>query len=178
MKFTLAFPMLLALAAQSPAATKIKIDSVPTEYQPTCGAETPEPVSMAGFHFEVNRETNRARVVVDYTYPDAVYCGDGGGLGPQPSQVQLPGLTYNKEEHEVVYSGEGKSTVCAVVQRGRFFGASMRNTGSCVVEAKVTEHAEDDGWGIHHFRAIDTYFEVPEPVGKQSASLQNKLPQR
>jgi hypothetical protein len=35
-------------------------------------------------------------------------------LGPQATQVQLAGLTYNKEEHEVVYSEEGKNTVCAV----------------------------------------------------------------
>jgi len=46
------------------------------------------------------------------------------------------------------------------------------------VKATVTEHAEDDGWGIHRFRAIDAYFEVPETVGEQSASLQNKLSQR
>ena len=106
MKFTLAFLMLLAVAAQSPAATKIKIDSVPANYKPSCGAETAQPVSMAAFHFEVNRETNRARVVVDYTYPDAAVCGADGGLGPQPTQVQPAGLTYNKEEHEVVYSEE------------------------------------------------------------------------
>jgi len=61
---------------------------------------------MLCFHFEVNRETNRARVVVDYTYPDAAVCGADGGLGPQPTQVQPAGLTYNKEEHEVVYSEE------------------------------------------------------------------------
>jgi hypothetical protein len=178
MKFTLAFLMLLALAAQSLAATKIKVDSVPAKYQPSCGAETAEPVSMAGFHFEVNRETNRARVVVDYTYPDAPVCAAEGRLGPQPTHVQLPGLTYNREEHEVVYSAEGKDTVCAVLHRRSFFGPSVRNTGSCVVKATVTAHAEDDGWSIHRFHTIDTYFEVPEPGGEQSASLQNKLPQR
>ena len=30
----------------------------------------PERVSMEDFRFEVNKETGRARVVVDYTYPD------------------------------------------------------------------------------------------------------------
>lgn len=156
----LLFPT-LALAGPGSAGTKIKIDSVPAEYRPTCAAEAPEPVSMAGFRFEVNQETNRARVVVDYTYPDEAVCGADGGLGPQATQAQLPGLIYDREDHEVVYDKDGKSTVCAVVQKRRsLFGTSTKNTGSCVVTATVAEHAEDDGWSIHRFRAIDTYFEV------------------
>jgi hypothetical protein len=43
MKFTLAFLMLLALAAQSPAATKFKIDSVPAKYKPSCGGSSLSP---------------------------------------------------------------------------------------------------------------------------------------
>src|SRR5712692_153886 len=145
----LPFVVTLALAAPAPASTKIKIDTVPAEYRPNTGAELMEPVSMEDFYFEVNKETARARVVVEYTYPNAVDYRSDGDLGPQPTLAQLPGLTFDPSVHAVVYEGDGKRTVCAVVQERRgLFGThlSMRNTGSCVVIATVADHAQDDGW--------------------------------
>lgn len=59
--------------------------------------------------------------------------------------------------------GEGKATVCAnVAEHKGFFGRhfSIKNTGSCVVTSEDLKHAEDDGWSIRRYRAIDTYFEV------------------
>ena len=62
--------------------------------QPTTGSELPEPVSMAGFSFQINQRTGRARIVVEYTYPDQPIFGIDGGAGPKPTYIQLPGLTY------------------------------------------------------------------------------------
>src|SRR5262249_10310328 len=85
------------------AMTKVKLDSVAPNYLPTAGAEISEPVAVKGFAFEVNKETQRARVVVDYTYPDQVAFGHEGGSGPERSMVRLPGLNYDAKSHAVVY---------------------------------------------------------------------------
>jgi len=165
MNWAISLPLFLTLAraAPAPASTKIKIDTVPAEYRPNTGAELIEPVSMEDFYFEVNKETTRARVVIEYTYPDAADYRSDGDPGPQPTLAQLPGLTYDPSAHAVVYDGDGRKTVCAIVQErkglwGRHF--SIRNTGSCVVTATVAVDAQDDGWSVHRFRAIDAYFEV------------------
>ncbi|HMI49888.1 MAG TPA: hypothetical protein VK525_00150 [Candidatus Saccharimonadales bacterium] len=151
------------ITAGATSYTRIKIDTVPNEYTPA-NATFHEPVSMSGFHFEVNPETVRARVVVDYTYPDEqVYSQDDDAKGPQPTLAQIPGLNYDPQAHTIVYAGEGKTTVCANVVAGKgLFGKHLKikNTGSCVVTSEDAKHAEDDGWDIHRFKAIDTYFEV------------------
>lgn len=151
------------LAAAAPTSTRIKIDTVAAEYRPSTGAERVEPVSMENFYFEVNKETARVRVAVEYKYPDEVGYQSDGDPGPRPTFAQLQGLTYDPAAHSVVYSRDGKRTVCAVVQEKRgVFGAhlSVRSTGSCMVTTAVADHAKDDGWSIHRFRAVDIYFEV------------------
>jgi hypothetical protein len=154
---------LLLQVAGDPAVTKIKIDTVPDEYWPV-NVHMREPVSMRDFHFEVNEDTVRARVVVDYTYPDElIYGPDDDGRGPQPTIAQIPGLNYEPLTHTSAYEGGGQTTVCAnVAHRKGIFGRHLRirNTGSCVVIIEDVEHREDDGWAIRKYRAIDTYFEV------------------
>ena len=135
----------LALAIPAFAMTRVRIGSVAPEYRPTAGAEMPEPVSMEDFRFEINKETGRARVVVDYTYPDMVAFGVDGGSGPESTAAQLPGLKYDREAKEVVYDAGGKTTVCATVR-----GSRIRSTGSCTVVSQLADHA----------REIDTFFEV------------------
>ena len=91
---------------------------------------------MKTFYFEVNKEMSRARVVLEYTYPDEPVYGLDGGVGPRPTFAQLPGLSYDPSAHAVVYDGAGKRTICATVQeRKSHFGSHLRirNTGSCVV---------------------------------------------
>jgi hypothetical protein len=165
MKRVLLPPFLLMVALASPAlaGTKIKLDTVPAEYRPDVGAERIMPVSMENFYFEVNRETSRARVVVEYTFPHQVGYLSDGDPGPRPTLAQLPGLTYGPSAHAVVYDGDGKRTVCAVVEERKGLRGThlnIKNTGACVVTATFTEHSRDDGWSVHRFRAIDTYFEV------------------
>ena len=143
--------------------TKVKLDSIPPEYRPTAGSEMPEAVSMQDFYFEVNKETRRARVVVEYTYPDQAAFGADGGLGPQSTVKQLPGLKYDDESKSVIYDADGKRTVCATVNERKvlFWRTSeVKPTGSCTVTSGVAEHAEDNGWSIDHNSTVDTYLEV------------------
>lgn len=159
----LPFVLATGLAATPPADTRIKIDTVPAEYRPTAGTERSAPLSMEDFYFEVNKETGRARIVVEYTYPDAIGDQADGDSGPQPTLAQLPGLNYDPSARAVVYEAGGKRTVCAVVREKKGLrGAhlSTTKTGSCVVTATVDNHVQDDGWALHRFRALDTYFEV------------------
>jgi hypothetical protein len=166
MKHTFLAFALIALAAAVPvsANARIRIDTVPSEYAPLDSPTSREPVSMSDFRFEVNQETGRARVVVNYTYPDQMTYGpDDDAGGPRPTIVQLPGLVYDAAAHAVLYDSNGAKAVCATVaERAGFFGhhLKVKNTGACTVTAVVAAHAEDTGWDIHRFRAIDTYFEV------------------
>jgi len=154
----------LPLAVPVSANSGVKIDTVPSEYAPINSPTSREPVSLSSFHFEVNQETGRARVVAIYTYPDQMTYGpDDDSGGPRPTVVQLPGLTYDAAAHAVVYDSNGVKAVCATVdEKTGLFGhhLKVKNTGACSVTAVVADHAEDTGWDIHRFRAIDTYFEV------------------
>lgn len=158
----LAFVLTLTGATPAPASTKIKIDTIPAEYRPHTGAERILPVSMQDFYFEINKETGRARVVVEYTIPHQVDYQSQGDLGVPPTSAQLPGLTYDPGAHAVVYSGDGKRTVCALVPKTKDRRATLRakRTGSCVVTTSVGEHTQDDGFSLHRSRALDVYFEV------------------
>jgi hypothetical protein len=166
MKKTLALATFVALIFAIPAFanSKVKIDTVPSEYAPIDSPTNRETVSLSSFHFEVNQETGRARVVAIYTYPDEMTYGpDDDQGGPRSTIVQLPGLTYDAAAHAVVYDSGGTTTVCATVgkQPGLFVHhLKVKNTGACTVTTSVANHAEDTGWDIHRYRAIDTYFEV------------------
>src|SRR6185295_9622806 len=93
----------VALSLPAVAATNIRLGSVPSEYTPTAGPSLPEPVSMVDFRFEINIQTGRTRVVVDYSYPDGAIYGSDGGSGPQPTMAQLPGLQYDPSVNAVIY---------------------------------------------------------------------------
>jgi hypothetical protein len=145
------------------AITRVKLDSTAPEYRPTAGSEMTEPVSMEDYYFQVNQETGRARVVVEYMYPDQPAFGLNGGRGPLPSLKQIPGLMYDAESKEVVYDANGKRTVCAKLQPKRLlFWKSFYAvpTGSCTVTSSVVEQRKDNGWVISRFRRLDTYLEV------------------
>lgn len=152
------------LAANSPGSVRIKIDTVADSYSPASGETVTEPVSMEDFHFEINHETLRARVVVDYTYPDEiVFENNDDAGGPRRTLAQMPGLRYDPSAQEIVYEKDGHRTVCAQVQDQKgIFGRRfhIKNTGSCLVTSEDAKHTADNGWSIRHYRAIDVYFEV------------------
>jgi len=152
---TLAIPML--------AETKMKIASVGPQYTPKAGSQLPEPVSMRGYFFEVEKETGRARVVIDYTYPNQAAYGFDGGAGPQPTMAQIPGLRYDAASKAVRYDTEGRSVVCATVRDHRILfwsRSSIVPTGACKISSQPMDQADDTGWSIRRFRTIDTFFEV------------------
>jgi hypothetical protein len=154
----------LALAVPASANSRIKIDTISPEYAPINSPTNREPVSMSSFHFEVDQETGRARLVAIYTYPDQMTYGpDDDAGGPRPTIVQLPGLAYDAAAHAVVYDSSGTKYVCATVtERTGLFGhhLKVKNTGACTVTTVAANHAEDTGWDINRFRAIDVYFEA------------------
>ena len=158
--------MIAALALAIPASSnvRLKIDTVPLEYAPSNSPTSREPVSLSSFHFEVDQSTSRARVVAIYTYPDEMtYERNDAAGGPRPTVVQIPGLTFDATARVIVYNSSGKKVVCATVEdHAGLFGHHLRvkNTGSCIVTASDSDHLEDDGWTLHRFRALDTYFEV------------------
>src|SRR3974390_2434694 len=128
----------LGMAAGAAAQTRIKIATFPDEYTPTSTISR-EPVSMEDFRFEVNQETARARVVVNYTYADQnIYGRDDDNGGPEPTIVQIPGLKYLPQADAVVYEAGEKQTVCADVQQKKgLLGIRLhvKSTGLCFVIA-------------------------------------------
>jgi hypothetical protein len=163
------FFMITAFVAMSSAVpvsanSRIKIDTVPSEYAPINSPTNREPVSLSSYHFEVEPETGRARVVVEYTYPDQMTYGpDDDAGGPPSTMVQLPGLRYDAGAHAVVYDSNGTKSVCATVDdRSGLFGHHLKvmNTGACTVSVVAASHTEDTGWDLRRFRALDTYLEI------------------
>jgi hypothetical protein len=154
----------LSSAVPVSANSRIKIDTVPSEYAPIDSPTNREPVSLSSYHFEVEPETGRARVVVEYTYPDQMTYGpDDDASGPRRTIVQLPGLRYDAGAPAVVYDSNGTKSVCATVDgRPGLLGQRLkvRNTGSCTVSAVAADHTEDTGWNLHRFRALDTYMTI------------------
>jgi hypothetical protein len=155
------FLVVTVLAVPLSAQTRLKIASIPPEYTPTAGPGLPEPVSMQSFSFEVEKETGRARVVVEYTYPDQPAFGSDGGIGPEPTMTQIPGLRYDQEARAVVYQEPDKIVTCATVGTRKFLfwhHLAVTPTGACTVSSSLTSHAEDNGWRIERHQAIDTFF--------------------
>ncbi|HEY1801248.1 MAG TPA: TolC family protein [Terriglobales bacterium] len=151
------------VTANMPAAapkSRIQIDSVPDEYM-SSNMSVSQPVSLQTFRFEVNSQTRRVRIVVNYTYPNEnmLSKGDSRG-GPQRTIAKVPGLEYDAESHTIVYQAQSARTVCAQVEEHNDNYIKVTNTGACTVIAKDANHAEDDGWKIQHSHALDTYFEI------------------
>ena len=146
------------------AKSRIKIDTVPSEYAPINSPTNREPVSLSSYHFEVEPETGRARVVVEYTYPDQMTFGpDDASSGPASTIVQLPDLKYDAGAHAVVFDSDGTKSVCATVDdRLGLVGhhLKVKNTGACTVSVVAASHTEDTGWNLRRFRALDTYLEI------------------
>jgi hypothetical protein len=166
--------MAFAAAPSALADSKIRIDTVPATYEPPLSMYAQplslggyhfeanalsmyaQPLSLGGYHFEANEETGRARVVVEYDY-HIINPGEYDP-GPEPTIAQIPGLTWDAATRSVVYQANGRRTACAVAYQGRHL--KLKNTGACTVTTTEGEHTTDDGWSLHHFKAIDVWFEA------------------
>jgi hypothetical protein len=122
-----------------------------------------EPVSMQRYSFEVEPATGRARIVIDYNYPDKAAFGLDGGAGPEPTMAQIPGLKYDAAAKAVVYDTGGKRTVCATVRNRTFLfrkNLDVIPTGACAVTSRLVEHLTDNGWSIGRVPTVDSFLEV------------------
>jgi len=155
--------MAAAIAVPAWAETGMKIASVAPEYRPTAEPEMPEPVSIQRHSFEVEPATGRARIVIDYTYPDQSAFGLDGGAGLEPTMAQIPGLKYDAAAKAVIYDTSGKRTVCAMVRNRTFLfrkSLEVTSTGACAVAARLVEHSADNGWSISRIPTVDTFLGV------------------
>jgi hypothetical protein len=139
------------MAGAAPAETAIVIDTIADRY------------ALHTFSFEVSPETGRAGIRLEYDYPPARTGGYDGNWDPSPRIALLPGLTYDTSAHAIVYNDGAAHTTCATeVGHTVVFWKTvhMKPTGSCRVSARVTHHAESDGWSTHRYNTLDTWFEV------------------
>ena len=139
-----------ALVAE-PATIAIRIDRVADRY------------ALQEFSFEVNAETGRAGIRLEYYYPPGRVGGDDSDRGPAPKIATLPGLIYDAAAHAVVYNDGPNRATCATAANHRTLfwkNAYMKPTGACIVSSRLTQHSRDNGWSIDRSRTLDTYFEV------------------
>jgi hypothetical protein len=150
--------VVLAFAIPARADTKIKIDTVPATYTPE-NYNRSERVRISSYHFEVNPQRNRTRLVVIYTYRDQItYGAEDSKGGPPFTTVEIPGLTYDANAHAIVYDADGAKAVCATVHEKGTRHLEIKNTGSCIVTAVLADHP--DAWDNDKHSALDTYFNV------------------
>jgi hypothetical protein len=140
-----------ALAGAAPPEKSIRIDTTGAKY------------ALQDFSFEVSPQTGGAGIRLEYTYPPAWLQGDDSDRGPGSTIAMLPGLTYDAATHAIVYVDGSARTTCATeVDHTVAFWKTvhMKPTGACRVSARVTRHADSDGWITHRYNTLDTYFEV------------------
>jgi hypothetical protein len=152
---SLLIPALSILTAGTTTATgnsaAIRIDSVADKY------------TVQNVSFEVNTETKRAGIRLEYVYPPELVGEVDGYWVPLPKTVVVPNLTYDAASRAVIYNDGVKTTTCAVAAGQRVLLwkiAIMKPTGDCVVSSRLTIHERDNGWSIDHPRTMDTYLEV------------------
>jgi hypothetical protein len=139
------------LASATPAEHAIRIDSTAAKY------------ALLDYSFEVSRETGAAGIRLEYSYPASWLQGDDSDRGPGSTIATLPGLTYDPASHEIVYEDGATRTTCATgVDHTTVFwkAVHMKPTGACKVSARVTHHAESNGWSTDRNNTLDAYFEV------------------
>ena len=158
MKLILGYTLLLSAPLLLATDSKAALTSVPAEYAPNNSTGMSEPVSLSSFSFEVSKETNRARIVIDYSYRGQQEIESNDRHSPDPSYVQLPALSYDPAVHAIVYSHDGERTICATVKEGR--RTKVKSTGNCIVTSAYSEHSEDTGWTIRRVHTLDTFLEI------------------
>lgn len=119
--------------------------------------------------FGINPELGRAWVEIDI-YRDQPESTD-------THRVAVPGLSYDKEAAQVVYSEEGKSVVCANVREvGSFIFKHQRiePTGDCELTRKYVKVPVDDGFGIDVIEHFEVHFKPVRRVGITPAITASK----
>jgi hypothetical protein len=147
----IALCLVAILAGAAPASNSIRIDTTPAKY------------ALQVFSFEVSPETGTAGIRLEYSYPASWLQGDDSDRGPGPTIAVVPGLTYDASARAIVYDDGAARTTCATeVDHTAFFWKTvhLKPTGACRVSARVTHHAESNGWSTNRYITLDAYFEV------------------
>ena len=154
-RLSVSIPLALCLAAMlagaTPASNSIRIDTTRARY------------ALQDFSFELSPGTGVAGIRLEYSYPASWLQGDDSDRGPGSTVARLPGLSYDAAAHTIVYDDGATRTTCAtqVDHRAGFWKTvHMKPTGACKVTARVTHHAESNGWSTNQYNTLDAYFEV------------------
>jgi hypothetical protein len=159
MKLGSGIALLLAMLIQGSFvdAAEVKIDVVSADYTPRSGSPSSQSVYLRGSSYEVNPDLGRARIQLRY---DITFQAEDD-LGPESSQVMVPGLTFDKATSQVVYKdSSGNSHVCATVKFTKgLFGkrTKIQKTKNCQVVARSAIRPYDDGWKIHSENVLEVY---------------------
>lgn len=150
--------LLFAAAAFGGADPKIKIASVSAEYTPPLSFYA-KPVWVAYHHFEVDPKTEVVRIVVEYQFPfQSLDAYLNGALGPDDTETEVPGLTWDAASREVVFESGGTRTVCAEVPQGAH-NIKPKNTKSCKVTDTERDRLPSDV-GIQSDKVLDVWLEA------------------
>lgn len=140
------------------AGAKVKITTVSAEYTPPLSFYK-EPVWVAAHHFEVDPRTGRTTIVVEYQFPfQTLEAWNNGALGPDNTQTEVPGLTWDAATRAVVYESGGQKTVCAQAPP-RSHKLKLKNTKSCRVTWTVRERTPADQ-GLEGAKVLDVWLET------------------
>jgi hypothetical protein len=151
--------LVVPMAWASETGTPLAV--VRAAFVPVSGTGLPARVSLSSFYFEVNQQTGRARVVIDYAY-DGQQSSEDGARGPAPSYVQDKNLIYDAKAHTIVYWHDGNATICATVFGKRRMKA--KTTGRCFVRAIYAEHVHDNGWALVKSQTLEAIWRRASPV--------------
>jgi len=110
--------------------------------------------------FGINTDLGRAWVEIDiYRDPSET---------TETYRVQVPGLSYDKDKAQVVYSSDGQTVVCANVRNTGgwiFKHQRVEPTGDCELTRKYVKVPVDDGFGIDVIEHFEVHFKPASRVG-------------
>jgi hypothetical protein len=162
-RFLVSIFLLVSVSIQASDVVKLKIGSIPLDFAPWNGSLLTEPLSVQSFRFEVNNQSRRARVVVEYAYDRQQTYVDQEGRYPDPSAILIPGLIFDPLNNAVVYNAGNRRITCGIFRtRKGIFGARshVESTGACEITSAAVNRTWDDGWTIHRMRDLDLFLEI------------------
>lgn len=134
------------------------VTAVAGETTPIFKAPIGEQEASKSKTFGINPELGRAWVELN-VYHDPSERND-------TYRIAVPGLSYNKESAQVIYTEGSQSVVCANVREtGRFIFRYQRiePTGDCELTRKYVKVPVDNGFGIDVIEHFEVHF---KPVGQ------------
>ncbi|MES2884191.1 MAG: hypothetical protein V4709_05270 [Pseudomonadota bacterium] len=146
----------LALGLSLSAVTAVAVETTPIFKAPIAEQE-----ASKSKRFGINSELGRAWVEIDI-YKDQAETSD-------TYRVAVPGLSYDKNVSQIVYSSEGKSVVCANVREAGgwiFKSQRIEPTGDCELTRKYVKVPIDDGFAVDVIEHFEVHFKAADRLGR------------